>query len=399
MMKQYFYLQSKRLWRILPFAVLTLAILLGCLLLGYTIISQDEAQKAENNKVAIGIVGSTDDPLLQMGLSALSQFESSDLSSEMVPMTEKEAKKALSRGQIAAYAVIPPDFMDEIRYGNVRPIKYVTNVGSSTLATIFQQEVTQVISQILLDAQKGVYGMYDAATENGEEMSGQMSEMPLEYTTYVVDRDKTLRITNLGISDHLGLMEYLFCGFCVVFLFLSCLPYAPMLITRDHALARMLTARGRSPFFQTVATFLAYYLCLLVTALTVFLIGCALLPQKALQLCSMMPALLVVVFMVCGFSYLLYCLSGDLIGGILVQFFTTLGMCFISGCLYPVYFFPSKVQVFATYLPAGAARSMLSGAFTKQVDWLSFGLLIGYGLSFFLMGSLITCRKVKEVRQ
>lgn len=396
-MKKFFYLQSKRLWRIFPYAALTLAVLFGCLLLGYTIISDQQAQKAENNKVAIGIVGSTEDPLLQMGLSALSQFDSSGLSSEMVPMTEKAAKKALSRGSIAAYAVIPPEFMEEIRYGNVVPIKYVTNVGASTLATIFQQEVTQVISQILLDAQKGVYGMHDAVRDAGETLDGQMSEMPLQYTTYVISRENTLLVSDLGISDGLGLMEYLLCGFCVVFLFLSCLPYAPMLISKDSALERMLAARGRAPFGQTICTFLAYYLCLFATVALVLLLSCLVLPAHALQLLSMMPAMMVVGFMVSGLSYMLYCLSSDLIGGILVQFFTTLGLCFISGCLYPVYFFPTKVQLFANYLPTGAARSMLAGAFTKQISWSAFGLLLGYGVCFFLIGSGVSCRKVKEV--
>lgn len=397
-MKKYFLLQSKRFLKTFPAAILTLLILLGCLLaiLGSVLTGQ---QKEEDDNLPIGVVGSTEDPLLQMGLSALVYFDNTKFSMELHPMEEAAASRALSRGDIVAYVVIPPEFMEQIYQGNVVPLKFITNVGASNLVTIFQTEITDTISKILLDAQKGVYGMYDAATANGQIISGQMEDMPLQYTLYVLDREKTYEVVDLGISDGLGFTEYLLCGFCVVFLFLSCLPYAPTLIRRDTALARMLAARGRPAFLQTLCTFGAYLLCMLSTVLLVFLLGLAVLPQKGLALLPLLPRMIPVVLLVSAFSYMLFCLATDLIGGILLQFFTTLGLCFVSGCLYPVYFFPAKVQKLAGLLPTGVARSQIAGAFTGEGSvWASF-LLIGYSAAFFLIGSFVTCRRVKEVER
>lgn len=393
-MKKYFLLQGKRFFKTFPAAVLTLVILLGCLA---AILGSVLSGRSTEDSLPIGVVGSTDDPLLQMGLSALVYFDDTKLSMELHPMEEAEASQALSRGDISAYVVIPPEFMEEIYHGNIVPLKFVTNAGASNLVTIFQTEITDTISRILLDAQKGVYGMQAAATDNGQVMADQMQDMPLKYTLYVLDREKTYEVADLGISDGLGFTEYLLCGFCVVFLFLSCLPYAPILIRKDTALARMLAARGRPVFLQTLCTFGAYLCCMLATVLIVFLLGLLVLFQKSTTLFPLLPRMFPVVLLVATFSYMLYCLSTDLIGGILLQFFATLGMCFISGCLYPAYFFPSRMQQLAGFLPTGVARSQIAGTFTGESSVWTWLLLLGYSAVFFLIGSFVTCRRVKEV--
>lgn len=394
-MKQFFFLQCKQFSKTFPVSILTLLALLGCMLgmLGIVMANQQK----DDDKLQIGVVGSTNDPLLQMGLSALAYFDDTRFSMELRPMEEPEAARELSRGNLVAYVVIPPEFMEEIYHGNIIPLKFVTNVGASNLVTIFQTEITDTISRILLDAQKGVYGMYDAATQNGHMIQGQMEDMPLKYTLYILDRERTYEIVDLGIRDGLRFSEYLLCGFCVVFLFLSCLPYAPILIRKDTALVRMLSARGRPVFLQTLCTFSAYLCCMAATVLIIFLLGLLAMPQKAFALLPLLPRMIPVVLLVSAFSYMLYCLATDLIGGILLQFFATLGLCFISGCLYPAYFFPAKVQVLAGYLPTGVARSQIAGAITGNGSPWATLLLIGYSTAFFLVGSFVTCRRVKEV--
>ena len=88
-------------------------------------------------------------------------------------------------------------------------------------------------------------------------------------------------------------------------------------------------------------------------------------------------------------SYLVYSLVSDLISGVLLQFFVSLALCFVSGCLYPVYFFPSGVQRVAAWLPTGAARNYLAGA-----PW-GLAVTLGYVLVLFLLGSFLRCRKIR----
>ena len=92
---------------------------------------------------------------------------------------------------------------------------------------------------------------------------------------------------------------------------------------------------------------------------------------------------------------MLYTLSGDLVGGVLLQFFLGVAMCFVSGCLYPVYFFPESVQHLAQYLPAGLARSHLAGYITGDGAVLP---LLGWCAVFCAVGVASRVRAVKEAR-
>ena len=108
-MKKYFSLQCKRFARTFPVAILTLLVLLGSLLgiLGLVLANR---QKDADDKLPIGVVGSTEDPLLQMGLSALVYFDDTRFSMELLPMVviKKDGsrqsfdKSKLLRGMIRA---------------------------------------------------------------------------------------------------------------------------------------------------------------------------------------------------------------------------------------------------------------------------------------------------------
>lgn len=396
-MKQYFWLQCKRLGRYLPGTFMVVLILLGGLagVLGMTM--DQQAQKEENHKFSIGVVGPMDDPLLQVGVEAIRNYDSSQLAMELISMEESQAKKDLAMGRISAYIVVPEGFVENVLSGTVLPLRFVSTVGSSGMSSIVQQELTDAISQVLLDAQKGVYGMYQVTGERGLYRASGMDKMAVKYAEYVLARDQLYRVQVLGIGDGLDLRAYLLCGFLVLFLMLSCLPFASLLIRRDVALGKMLTARGRSAFLQTACDFGSYALGYVIMVLVAACLGLCLPELRTFGkvLLYALPAAV----LAASFSYFLYSLANDLIGGVLLQFFATLGMCFVSGCLYPVFFFPSGVQKMAAWLPAGVARQSLAAAVTGQVDWWSMAVLIGYSTAFFLAGSWVNCRKIRGVHR
>jgi ABC-type uncharacterized transport system permease subunit len=104
-----------------------------------------------------------------------------------------------------------------------------------------------------------------------------------------------------------------------------------------------------------------------------------------------------VTLMAAAFSYMLCNMATDLIGGILLQFFSILSVCFLSGCLYPAYFFPAAVQKVAAWLPAGLARSLLSGVITGDAGLAPACWLLVYTLAFVSVGGIVTHLRVKGV--
>ena len=395
-MDKYFMMQGKRLLRFLPGALLAAFVLLGGLLIAYQSIISQNATSMEQQKVQIALVGDTDDPYLQVGLTAFSGFDSTQFTLELQQMDLETAKDKLNKGKLAAYVEVPENFMEEAMNGNILPLRFVSKTGATSLVSIFKDELTEVITDMLSASQKGVYGMEAAASDNSLSVGKRMDKMSLQYGEYVFVRDKVYALEELGIADALGLEGYMLCGMSVLFLLLCCLPFAPLLIRKDLALQQMLRAKGASAWKQTLAELGAYMLCLLAMILVV--LGIATVVGKgSFPILAILPRIIPVILLAASMSYMLCCLSTDLTGGIVLQFFFVLALCFVSGCLYPVYMVPASVQQAAAYLPAGLARSLLSGCITEESAGLLPLWILGYTAVFFVVAALVNDRRIKGV--
>ncbi len=390
-MKRYCLLQCKRIARYLPGALLAMLVLLGGLMTVFSATVQQNA--AGSKKFQVAMVGTADDMMLQMGLTALQTFDSTQFAMEIVEMSQEEAQAALEKGRISAYMVFPEAFMDEALSGRILPVKFVSTVGASGVVSVFKEEVTQVISQLLLDSQRGVFGMQEAMGELDVAYKGRLDALAITFVDYILARDNTYALEELGISNELNLSDYLLCGLFLLFLMLACLPFAPLMIRRDMALDRMLAARGFSAGAQTLCDLGVYILGIFLLVAAVKIPAGFLMPQLRLRFLPMVP----VIFTVCSMSFLMYTLCADLISGVLVQFFTTLALCFVSGCMYPIFFFPLSVQRLAQWLPTGAARNQLSACLTGT-PYDRVWLLWAYGLVFALLALAVRLRRVKEAR-
>ena len=390
-MKRYCLLQCKRIARYLPGALLAMLVLFGGLMTVFSAAMRQDT--ASDKKFQVAMVGTADDMMLQMGLTALKTFDSTQFAMEIVEMTEEEARAALEKGSISAYLVFPEGFMDEALGGHILPVKFVSTTGAAGVVSVFKEEVTKVISRLLLDSQRGVFGMQDAMGDLDVPYNGRLDILAFTFVDYILARDNLYTLDEMGISNALGLEDYLLCGLFLLFLMLACLPFAPLMIRRDMALDRMLSARGCGVQAQTLCDLGIYMagFCLLVAVLKIP--AAFLAPQLKLELIPMLP----VIFTVCSLSFLLYTLCADLISGVLVQFFTTLALCFVSGCMYPIFFFPLSVQKLAGWLPTGVARSQLTACLTGE-GYDRVWLLWVYGLVFTAISVLARLRRVKEAR-
>ncbi|MBE6806974.1 MAG: ABC transporter permease [Ruminococcaceae bacterium] len=399
-MRNYLLLQLKRLGRFLPVALCVTALLLGGLAIAAGQIATQSEQGENNQKIRVAIAGQTDHGLIQMGFAALTSFDSTRYTMEVLTLKEAEAEAALRSGDIAAYAVIPPGFMESALKGNMMTLRFVSRADAGDLITLFKAELTEVISDLIIGSQKGVFGMELTLRENGlsQKLPGQMNKLSLEYVDYILYRDHVYTVEELGVADNLTLTDSLVCGLAVLLLLLMCLPFAPVMIRSDHALARMLHARRLSAVRQTLAEFAAYGLTLTALVGVPLLVTLPLWQDRmAVTPLVALGRLLPVLWLVAALSFLLYAISDHLIGGVLVHFFTTLALCFVSGCLYPVFFFPAGVQTLANRLPTGLARTQIAGCLTGA-DTASTALwLWGVGGLCLLIATLLRLRKIKGV--
>lgn len=402
-MGKYFRLQWKRFSRYLVGATCVVLILLCGLLLAYSMMTSSVTGAEDNQKIQVGICGDVEDPIMQMGLTAITALDNTKYSLDMQTLEEGEAAKALEAGDIAAYVVIPEGFMDAAFSGHLIPLKMVTTTGTASIVSVFKDEVTAVVATMVVESQKGVFGMMDGFSENDIRYSQKLvDELTFQYVDYILCRGDAYTLEELGIADALRFSSYLLCGLAVLLLMLACLPFAPLLIRQDNALGRMLAAKGKPLWKQCACQFLAYLLSLtamLVVLLLLAVVGLGILDPDLLAelpVAEIIINALPVIAMAAAMSYMLYSFASDLISGVLLQFFVVVAMCFVSGCMYPVYFFPQSVQELAGFLPTGIARTQLAGIFTGDFAWGSFGLLAAFSAAFFAVGTGVRIADAKN---
>ena len=394
-MRKYCFLQAKRLIRVLPGVILAALILLGSLLAVFTMVIRQDSESEKNQKFQVGLTGETDNSFLQMGLAAIATMDATRFTVEIHQMTPTQAAAALAAGELAAYIEIPEGFMEEALRGDIMQLKFVTTLNGTGLAAVLKDGITHVISQILISAQQGVFGMAGAAHANGQVLDGHLDEMSIEYISYMFARNQMYRLTEVGVGDSLSLENYLLCGLSVLLLYLCCLPFAPLMIRRDHALDQMLAARGTSPWIQAAGDFLLYALGLL-AAVTVLLGTASVAARGQILFGKVLWSAVPAVVSASAVTFMLYCLASDLVGGVLLQFFTTLLLCLASGCLYPAYFFPASLQKMAAWLPTGLARMSLAGYFTGGGPMAAL-CLMGSSVIFFGIGAAVRVHRIRGV--
>ena len=407
-MEKYLYLQLKRNLKILPLVLIVVLALLLCIsiiLVGMTNVNKNDEK---NTKLVIALSGDTDNPMTQMGISAIQTFDDTRFAMEFVELPENEARSALKRGKISAIVIFPEDFIDRALKGDVEPITFVTTPGSQNAATLLKDELTKIIADIIIASEKGTYAIYDAIVANDavEPDWEYWDAITIEYIDMIISRSDTYDYRELGVSQGLDLGQYYICSMIVFLLMLFGICFVTIYVKSDQSLSRLLLSRGYScsgqllcEYFAHFATFLALILCLL-------LVGSVILPITGANISQILPSdvilslclrTLLVLVMLTAFNVMIFEISTDLISGVLLHFFSCVGLCYVSGCFYPVYTLPQVLQKASRFLPTGIAREYLEGAYIDETSiWQLVGILAYSGL--FLTVALIT-RRVKTLHK
>ena len=197
-MGKYLYLQLKRLLRILLSALLIAAILFGCLALAYqAVVSMSEDSQIQA-KIKFGVVGTSGDTFLQMGMLALNTIDSSRFSVDFIQLEEDDAQSAMRRGELAAYVVIPEGFIDAAMYGEILPVKYVSTIGAVGLVSMLKDEVTNLVEDIVVETQKGIFGTGDAMQHEGLSSGQAEYDITFKYFDFVFARSRMYSVRELG---------------------------------------------------------------------------------------------------------------------------------------------------------------------------------------------------------
>ncbi len=403
-MKSYFSLQWKRVMKVLPFVlIVTVVLFVGIAMVLSGLIKADEAD-AKNTKLTIGVTGDTDNAILKTAIAAFQNFDESRFSITFVEMEEAEAEKSLGEeGGISAYLILPEDFVEKAMRGEMEPMYYVTSAGATDIVTMFKNEVTTLVTDVVVSSQKGTFGLEEALDDNDiRDSEGWVEELAVEYATAIMQRAEILAVNELQVTDGVRLADQYLCALTVLFLMLLGLPFVAVYVRRDHSLSALLISRGVPTGRQLYHEWLPHFLSLLSLAAVVFvpaILLSATSDQAVAQILSTeqwlryMLLFVPVLAMVSTFNLLIFEVGGNVVSATLLHFFASLCMCYVSGCFYPVFTFPRAVQAMERFLPTGFARETLLTAISEEAVWHPLIGVMVYGAVFFAATWLIrTCR-------
>ena len=390
----YLILRLRRVRKLFLPCLLAAVLLLGALgVLGYSLVQEDGSAV---ERARIGVVGDPEDEILQIGMFAVRNLDSSRFSIEFIQLEdEKEARSMLRAGSIVGYIDIPTDYFLDIYQGNVRPLTYYTAPGTEGLGAVLTDEVISAVSGLLTESEGVVYGAQQYAWDRGIvlEEGGTGELLVNRFFEVILRRDILLQVQVLGVGDGLSLPEYFLCAFLVMFLLLWGIAASSVFAGQDMELGRILKCRGLGPVRQILAEYVSYLLLMLVTILCLLLITLA--GSRILGLEDMMPEagfflrILPVAAVLSAMQVLLYECASGMLQGVLMQFLLAAVMGYVCGCVYPVGFFPEVLQRIGNLLPAGLARQYLSTGLTGQPGGALLAGLAAYGLGCLGITALI----------
>ena len=406
-MNNYLFLQFKRVLKLFPLFLLISAIFFTGLSAVYIAFVNMDANKEDNKKFKVGIVGEPGEEYLDMGMAAMQSMDSTRFAIELVVIdNEDEAPRKLQNGEISAYAVFPEGFIDDALDGDINPIRFVTTSSSTNLISMFKDEITTVITNIMTHSQSGSYGVYDALKANGHKKmaSKQLNKISIEYVDVILNRSNVYEVQELGVGDGVKLPQYLFCSFTVLYVCIMVLPFAHLYIKKDNSLITLLYSQGASPVKQVFAEYAAF--CTMI--FTVFLLIIAVLGGILsvlsniggeifafdIPLVQIAKYILPIILVTSSLGFMVYEFSGNLISGILTYFFITIFLCYSSGCIYPTYMLPDTLQLLAKILPFGIARSFLTSGIDYEFNITEILVLLAYSFGFMVLAVLFRRHKI-----
>ena len=402
---KYFWLQLKKLARAIPLVLIVSFLLVSVVMM---VLSQFSAfyESEQESRFKVAIVGNTNSRVFHLGVAALTTLDSSRFSIDVELTDEKTAKEQLLGGEISAYVVIPEKFVKYARKGKIIPVTYYTTASTIDISGLMRDEITKVISVFLKESQKGVFGEERLLIENGYEdlADPKTDDLSFQYIDYIVGRTAMYRTKITGVSYGLDLIEHLTIGHAVVFIFVLVIPFTCMLTRKNNGLIKLLSAAGKGSSFSALseyAALLCAYICTLILLGLAFVLAKNFLnfdifPKSGVDLGEGALRLLPIVAMVCAFAFAIEELTGNILSNVTGFFFLSMALCYVSGCMYPLYALPSSLQKVASFTPTGAARAYIALSVTGDSSHTALITVILYILLFLAIA--VQTRKHKLSR-
>ncbi|RKW50036.1 MAG: ABC transporter permease [Lachnospiraceae bacterium] len=385
MFKSYLLIQIKRLFRVLPMALLfnflTIAGICGIFALKIGTTSKSQS------RIGVGIVGSIENKYMKLGVEMLNNMDASRFSIKFINMDETAAKKSLKAGEIIGYFKIDKDFIEALEKGENRPVEYISS-GAGMISAL-SKEVASVFSTLLVNSERAIYATDNYLIDHPQVYNRERAntEFNIELLKNVMSRGRIYDVKSIDTVSGLSDADNYICGMSVLFMMLTGLGLGGLLCEKNESLLRVLKSRGLSYGDSLIADMFVISLYIILTVL-IFTGGMALtgaiLPwnHNFVNLFEYCKDIVFLSVMFASMHLFIYEIIYKRVVAVLAELLLSISLGYIGGCIYPISFFPDIIRKLSIFLPSGAGIQVLSDGMGYSVDIFCFIIILVYSILF-----------------
>ena len=305
---------------------------------------------------------------------------------------EDGAMEGLSSGQFIAALVVPENTAHNIVHGSNTPMTVIFPEDSGFEAVLIK-EITDAVATMLSSAQAGIYSLYDFYVDNGAKTftDDALLRMNLKYINLVATSNSMFDTTTVSATGSIPLMTYYISGALILFALLfgiNCFRFLdahnPQTSKRLSINGTPLILQGLSPYISTMASQITAIAIVIAPAIWIIsLFDLKLSLQGIMGLLFTLP---IFVMLSSSIIYFISRITPHNMGRIMITFFATIVMCFVSGCFIPSIMLPEILQTVSRFLPTHYMITFCSHIMVGDFDGMSLLMCLIFTVTIYLAG-------------
>ena len=397
--RDYLLIQYKRIFKLLPGIILMIALVAILLSAALFALLNSDSYKSEQMRYKLGLVGNTDNELIDLGVHLLETEDDMQYVLELVQYEdEAEAKAALRSADISAYIVITDEFADAVdAMTNDAKLTYYATSGQKGISNVMMDEIALVATNIIVPSEKGICTLRDIMAQEGYDKADTymaVYEIFMAYVNTMMLRGEISTVTELGISDGLTTPQYYFVSLLLFFLLLMTMCFVAYFIGINHAQHKFFSSKGITALQQVLGEYIPFLTVNIIVALLVA--GLATLTGLGDFIgvdidSGFVLRIVVIEALFTGLAFLLYEILEGIINKVLVTFLLYIAGAYASGYFYPRSIFPEMMQQLGQWLPTGLAFDFLGSVVTGESGAFAMVIMLIYVVIF--VGASVLIRR------
>lgn len=384
----------------LPGIILMIALVAILLSAALFALLNSDAYKSEQMRYKLGLVGSTDNEMIDLGVHLLETEDDMQFVLELVQYEEEaEAKAALRSADISAYIVITDEFADAVdAMTNDAKLTYYATSGQKGISNVMMDEIALVATNIIVPSEKGICTLRDIMLQEGYDKTDTymaVYEIFMAYVNTMMLRGEISTVTELGISNGLTTPQYYFVSLLLFFLLLVTMCFVSYFIGINQAQHKFFSSKGITPLQQVMGEYMPFLTVNIIVALLV--VGLAKITGLGNYIGvdiggGFVLRMAIIEALFTGLAFLLYEILEGIINKVLVTFLLYIAGSYASGYFYPRSILPEIMQQVGQWLPTGLAFDYLGGVVTGDSGAFVMVIMIIY-VVIFVGGSVLIRRR------